>query len=145
MKTGSSHRGQRFLWVDEPAPPYLRYQRLNARQAVLWVVVDQALDITQLAAALHGARAGEGVVPAFLRFAGYDLPPVERRLLERYRTGETGDSFWAQVDAAGLRFLPPAAPHHYGARQSAPEIPFSTAGPLVAVTKALPARAATTG
>lgn len=140
MNVGSRWHGQRFLWMSEPASPFVRFQRVSERRLLVWVAASDTLDIQDLDIALkHGAGPG-GIVRSFIRFAGYELSAVEDELLTRYRVGDTGPDFWAAVAAAGLTYEPPAVPSHprsHPPPQSAAPIPFSTAGPFVALTKAL--------
>lgn len=136
MNVASRWHGQRFLWTPEPAPPFVRFQRLSDRRFLVWVAASDTLDIQDLDVALRYDAGPDGVVRSFTRFAGYELSAAEDELLSRYRACDTGPEFWAAVAAAGLIYEPPASPSPARPRQ-APPIPFSTAGPFVALTKAL--------
>ena len=126
---------QRFLWMDQPRCPYIRFERVSDRQFVVWVAAGENLSKDDLGDVLLDSHSQEGLVRSLIRFAGYQLTPPEEELLSRYRAGETGPGFWTAVDAAGLRYTPPRErmPRH---RRRGHPAPLSTAAPFVALTKA---------
>jgi hypothetical protein len=126
---------QRFLWMEQPARPYVRFQRVSDRQFVVWVAAAENLSKDDLGDALLDSHSEEGLVRSLIRFAGYELTPPEQDLLARYRAGDTGPEFWAAVDAAGLRYAPPRERKTRQRRRGHPA-PLSTAAPFVALTKA---------
>jgi hypothetical protein len=138
MKLESRRHGQRFLWTPEPTSPFVRFQKLSSRRFVVWVAAAEDLDIEDLDGALGQGAVPEGIVRAFIRFAGYRLSEAEDELLTRYRAGDTGPEFWAAAATAGLIYESPNEPRaELRARRSPVPIPLSTAGPFVALTKAL--------
>jgi len=138
MNTDSRRHGQRFLWGDEPSSPFVRFQRVSSRQFVVWISAGMDLDIDDLDRALSHCPGPNGVVRSFIEFAGYELTSIEDDLLTRYRAGDTGPVFWADVEAAGLLYEPPCKPSNDPRpKRVAVPIPLSTAGPFVALTKAL--------
>jgi hypothetical protein len=138
VKLDSRRHGQRFLWTARPNPPYVRFQKVSSRRFLAWVVVADDLDIDDFDRALGNGAVPEGIVRTLIRFAGYHLSPQEDELLARYRARDTGADFWAAVEAAGLSYEPPGESQvEPQPRRSAVPIPLSTAGPFVALTKAL--------
>ena len=116
----------------------MRFQRVSSRQFVVWISAGTDLDIDDLDRALSHCSGPNGVVRSFIEFAGYELAPVEDELLTRYRAGDTGPAFWADVEAAGLLHEPPGRlSSDQRPKRVAVPIPMSTAGPFVALTKAL--------
>ena len=126
---------QRFLWMEQPARPYIRFQRVSDRQFVVWVAAAENLSKHDLGDVLLDSHSDEGLVRSLIRFAGYELSPSEEDLLTRYRAGRTGAAFWTAVDAAGLRYAPPRE-RKTRRRQRGLPAPLSTAAPFVALTKA---------
>ena len=138
MNLDMRRHAQRFLWIDDPQPPYVRFERVSRRRFVVWVAAEKNLDIEDLDRALGCGTGPHGVVRSFIQFAGYRLTPVEDDLLTRYREGDTGPQFWEDVEAAGLLYEPePKAPSKPEPRRPVVSIPLSTAAPFIALTKAL--------
>ena len=127
---------QRFLWMDEPQRPYVRFQRVSDRHFVVWVAAAESLSKDDLGDVLLDSHSDDGLVRSLIRFAGYELTPTEEQLLARYRRGDTGPDFWQAVDAAGLRHTP-ARERAARRRRRGHPAPLSTAAPFVALTKAL--------
>jgi hypothetical protein len=126
---------QRFMWMEQPTRPYVRFQRVSDRQFVVWVAAAENLSKDDLGDVLLDSHSAEGLVQSLIRFAGYELSPEEERLLARYRAGDTGADFWKAVDASGLSYVPPRE-HKTKRRHRGHPAPLSTAAPFVALTKA---------
>jgi hypothetical protein len=126
---------QRFLWVEQPTRPYVRFQRVSDRQFVVWVAAAENLSKDDLGDVLLDSHSEEGLVRSLIRYAGYELTVPEEELLSRYRAGATDQAFWTAVDAAGLRYAPPLE-RKARRRQRGHPAPLSTAAPFVALTKA---------
>lgn len=96
-------------------PPYVTFQQDEDESGTfysLWIASPPTLDIESLNMAMNSdaadaAIAARGMYRVLTEHFDYELTPAEDALLDRYRAADTGPDFWAAVDAAGLRYVPP--------------------------------------
>lgn len=95
-----------------PGPPYVTFQEGEDDTGPffsMWIASPPTVDIEALNAATNTPEAvadERGLNRLLVTYFGYTLSPEEDTLMDRYRGRDTGADFWADVDAAGLRFVP---------------------------------------
>lgn len=123
-----------------PGPPYVTFQQGEDERGKfysLWVAAPPTLDIEAMNAAMNTPEAdadilARGMHRVLVEYLGYHVTHAEDALMDRYRAGDTGADFWAEVDAAGLRYRPPR--EHIGPdARGACVVPYYTFPPLDAL------------
>jgi len=92
-------------------PPYVCFERHSDKHFAAWLSTPPTVDMEELNRRIGDPEDAvfgrtDDLFRAIAEYFGYALSPDENGLLARYEAQDTGPDFWADVEAAGLLYLP---------------------------------------